>query len=61
MVFFRESLSDDNEVIKLKNISFSYQGHDKQILNNLNLNIKKGTHNLIIGQNGSGKSTLIWD
>ncbi len=56
---FQESLSDDNEVIKLKNISFSYQGHDKQILNNLNLNIKKGTHNLIIGQNGSGKSTLI--
>ena len=56
---FQESLSDDNEVIKLKNISFSYQGHDKQILNNLNLSIKKGTHNLIIGHNGSGKSTLI--
>ena len=56
---FQESLNDDNEVIKLKNISFSYQGHDKQILNNLNLSIKKGTHNLIIGHNGSGKSTLI--
>jgi Fe-S cluster assembly ATP-binding protein len=31
---------------------------NKQILNGLNISIKKGTKNVIMGKNGSGKSTL---
>lgn len=44
-----------DNIIKIKDLSFSYQ--DKQIFKNLNLNIKKNTFNSIIGPNGCGKST----
>lgn len=46
-----------DNIIKIKDLSFSYQ--DKQIFKNLNLNIKKNSFNSIIGPNGCGKSTLI--
>ena len=44
-------------IIKLENVSFSY---DKQIdvIKNVSLEIYKGEHIAIIGHNGSGKSTL---
>jgi len=45
--------------ICLKNISFSYWGTPKKVLNNINIDIKKGDLVGIIGQTGSGKSTLI--
>jgi len=46
--------------IKLKNISFSYdQDESKNILNNINLKIKKNEIIGIIGASGSGKSTLL--
>lgn len=44
-------------IVEIKNLSFSY-GHDI-VLNNLNLNIKDGGLNIILGENGSGKSTLL--
>jgi zinc transport system ATP-binding protein len=44
-------------IIKLKNITFGYQ--DNIILNNINLEIKKGDYVGIIGSNGVGKSTLL--
>ena len=44
--------------IELKEISFSYDGK-KQILNNINLDIKKGEKIGIIGSSGAGKTTLI--
>ena len=45
--------------ISLKNISFSYSNSQKKLLDNLNLNIKKGEFIGIMGANGSGKSTLL--
>ena len=45
------------DIIRIEKMSFKYK--DKQIFNNLNLNIEKGSFVSIIGQNGSGKSTLI--
>ena len=43
-------------LFNIKNLSFSYD--DKEILNNLNLDIKKGNKYLISGDSGVGKSTL---
>lgn len=47
----------DFENLKIENLTFSYQ--DKQILNNLNLEIKKGEFIGIVGPSGCGKSTLL--
>ncbi len=45
--------------IKFENASFKYFNSSETIFSNLNLEIKKGTHNIITGPNGSGKSTLL--
>lgn len=46
------------ELISLKDISFSYD-NQSEILNNLNLTINKGDFIGLVGENGSGKSTLL--
>lgn len=43
--------------IEVKNLSFSYDGV-KQVLDNINLTIPKGSKVAIIGASGSGKTTL---
>lgn len=45
--------------IKFDNASFKYFNSNETIFSNLNLEIEKGTHNIITGPNGSGKSTLL--
>ena len=44
-------------MIRFKEVSFSYD--NKQIINNLTLNIKKGEKVGIMGESGCGKSTLL--
>lgn len=44
--------------IKIKNLSFSYNGSEKNIFENLSLAILKGKTTAIVGPTGSGKSTL---
>jgi len=44
--------------IKIKNLSFSFNGHD-DVLANVNLNIEKSSKVLIMGPSGSGKSTIL--
>ncbi|AGK99103.1 metal ABC transporter ATP-binding protein [Clostridium pasteurianum] len=46
-------------MIEIKNLCFSYTKSLPYILNNINLNIKKGCYISILGENGSGKSTLM--
>src|SRR5690625_4643514 len=46
-----------HSVIRLKNINFSYE--NKQILENVNLNIERGMFMGLVGPNGGGKTTLI--
>ena len=45
------------DIIKIKTLSFSYE--NKEIFNNINLNITNNKTTMLIGTNGSGKSTLI--
>jgi ATP-binding cassette subfamily B protein len=48
-----------NKIIKLNNLCFSYRKSDKQVLNNINIEIPKGSRVGFIGQTGGGKSTLL--
>ena len=48
-----------NNNICIRNLSFIYPGCSVPVLNNINLEIKKGERIGIIGPTGSGKSTLI--
>ena len=44
--------------MKLKDVSFSYQGQEKMTLQNINLYIQKGEFILLCGTSGCGKTTL---
>ena len=48
-----------NNSITLENIFFKYESRDKNILNGINLSIKKGQILGLIGKSGAGKSTII--
>ena len=45
--------------IQYKRVSFTYPSARKKALNNINLQIKKGTITAIVGKSGAGKTTLI--
>ncbi len=47
-----------NYIIDIKNVSFAYDGN-KNVLNNINIQINKGEKVAILGRSGVGKSTLI--
>ena len=50
---------DCDSVIEFKNVSFSYPGSDRIVIDNLNLKIKGDEHLAIVKKNGSGKSTFV--
>lgn len=47
----------DSSALSLYNVNFQYEA-DVKVINNLNLNIKKGETIAIVGPSGGGKSTL---
>ena len=47
------------ELIRIDNISYSYEEHLPNIINNFSYNISKGKRIAIKGQTGSGKTTLV--
>ena len=55
----------ENDTIRLNNVTFGY--HEKEILHGINMEIKAGTVNALVGPSGSGKSTIakliasLWD
>ena len=53
-----EARLEFQEKIEIKNISFGYE-NDNLVLENINLEIKKGSSIAFIGESGSGKSTLV--
>jgi len=46
------------ESLEFKNVSFTYPGTEKVILDNLSLKMEKGKHYSFVGVNGAGKTTL---
>ena len=47
------------EKVKIEELSFAYEGTEKLILNNIDLEIRQGEFVCILGQSGCGKSTLL--
>ncbi len=62
LIFDSENLGDKvlefNSEIKIQNLKFGYEKNNL-VLNNANLEIKKGSTNAFIGESGSGKSTIV--
>ncbi|MBK9927720.1 MAG: ABC transporter ATP-binding protein [Anaerolineales bacterium] len=52
-----DQVNTNPSILKMENISFSYDG-DRQILSNINIDIREGEMISIVGRNGAGKSTL---
>lgn len=48
----------NDSIIKIKNLSYMYE-KDKKALDDINLEINKGSFHGLIGANGAGKSTLL--
>ncbi|NUE98081.1 energy-coupling factor transporter ATPase [Lactobacillus melliventris] len=48
-----------DSIIKIKNVSFTYPESGTPAIDNISLDIKRGSWTSIIGHNGSGKSTII--
>ena len=53
------NLAPLKDKIELQNVSFNYQNSDRQILENINLEISKGSTVALVGASGGGKSSLI--
>lgn len=49
----------DNKVFKIKNLNFYYSNGNKQILYDINMDLKRNKVTAFIGPSGSGKSTLL--
>lgn len=45
--------------IEFKNVSYTYTGSKKPVIENLNLHIHKGERIALVGENGAGKTTLM--
>ena len=52
-------VKDSKNSISAHNINFKYFNNDEYIFKNIDIEIEKNTHNIIVGPNGSGKSTLL--
>lgn len=44
--------------VQFKNVSFVYQDENTAVLQNINLDVKAGTHIALVGPSGGGKTTL---
>jgi ATP-binding cassette, subfamily B, bacterial len=45
--------------IRLEHVSFAYPGTTRRVLEDVNLDLKRGSVIAIVGENGAGKSTLV--
>lgn len=52
-------LENNNPLLKLENVTFTYPNRHKILLKNVNLTVSSGERIGVIGDNGSGKSTIV--
>jgi CCR4-NOT complex subunit CAF16 len=45
--------------IEVRELSFAYRGHPRQVLDRVSIVVERGQRVLVIGANGAGKSTLL--
>lgn len=53
------AVSKEAAALKLSGVYFRYDKNSKDVIYNLDMEIKKGSFNVILGGNGSGKTTLL--
>ncbi len=53
-----EIIPGEFESLEFRNVSFCYEGNDKNTLNNVSFKISKGETFAVVGHNGAGKTTL---
>lgn len=56
--YFGNKEIDRIEQVSVKNLNYQYSAN-KQVLSNINFELRKGERIAIVGENGSGKSTLL--
>ncbi len=54
-----KSVDMDEILLKMENVSFSYFGQEKEVLQDINLSIGKKEKIVLVGENGAGKTTLV--
>lgn len=54
-----DKIKDVNGTLKFENVSFTFDGADSPVLNNISFEAEAGKTTAIIGSTGSGKSTLL--
>ena len=52
-------LEKNNSAIEFKNINFSYENSEGEILKSINLEFEGGKMTSLVGHSGSGKSTIL--
>lgn len=55
----RDNGAKEESAVVVTKLNFTYDGMDKPVLKNFDLNLPAGSRCLLIGQNGAGKSTLL--
>lgn len=55
----KETLEDGIKTIEFKDVTFTYPGSEKPVLQNISFALKQGEKISIVGLNGAGKSTLV--
>lgn len=54
-----KKVTDDDFVLKMEHVSFSYLGSEQKALEDINFSIRPGEKVALVGSNGAGKSTFI--
>lgn len=49
----------EKAALEINNMSFCYEGSDKNTLNNINMSVRPGEKIAIVGENGAGKTTFV--